>query len=75
MSVLACNRTGCKNVMCHLLSHTYGYICTECFDELVKLGPYANIDLFMATRKGRVPFSDMRELAIERFEAEFSDGG
>ena len=75
MSVLACNRTGCKNVMCHLLSHTHGYICTECFNELVKRGPSANISLFMSTPKPRRLDFDLEETAFKRFSAEFSDGG
>lgn len=47
MSVLACDRKGCHNVMCDRLSHQYGYICEECFEELVTLGPETNIEEFM----------------------------
>lgn len=35
MSLLSCSRKGCKNILCDRLSSTYGYICDECFDELV----------------------------------------
>jgi len=38
MGVLPCDRAGCKNIMCDRLSNVYGYICWECFDELVQLG-------------------------------------
>lgn len=38
MGVLACDREGCENVMCDRLSQRYGYICWECFDELVASG-------------------------------------
>ncbi len=36
MGVLACDRYCCKNIMCDRLSHEYGYICNECFEELVE---------------------------------------
>lgn len=51
MSVLSCDRRGCENIMCDRLSHEHGYLCDECFDELVELGATANIYQFMATRK------------------------
>lgn len=35
MGVLACNRKGCRNIMCDRYSSRYGYICNECFAELV----------------------------------------
>lgn len=54
MSVLACDRKGCENVMCDRLSHEYGYICNECFNKLVKLGPDTNIKEFMGQDDRRV---------------------
>jgi hypothetical protein len=36
MSVLACDRAGCENIMCTRYSHEYGYICDDCFEELKK---------------------------------------
>ena len=50
MSVLACNRKGCNNIMCDRLSSEYGYLCYDCFHELVNLGVSANIELFMASK-------------------------
>jgi len=47
MGVLPCYRRGCENIMCYRYSHRYGYICNECFDELVKLGADTNIEEFM----------------------------
>lgn len=47
MSVLACCRNGCDNVMCDRLSHEHGYICNDCFDELVASGSLTDIDDFM----------------------------
>ena len=48
MGVLNCDRVGCDNIMCDRAS-TCGkyYICYECFDELVRLGPATDIDMFM----------------------------
>ena len=34
MSVLACNRNGCENILCDFYSPQYGYICNECLHEL-----------------------------------------
>ena len=35
MGVLECDRIGCENIMCDRYSHEYGYICNDCFDEMV----------------------------------------
>ena len=35
MGVMACNRRGCRNIMCGRYSSEYGYICDDCFRELV----------------------------------------
>lgn len=37
MSVLACNREGCNEIMCDRISHEFGYICNDCFEELVNI--------------------------------------
>lgn len=49
MSVLACNRNGCDNIMCDRYSHKYGYICDECYDEMVESGE--TIEDFMQSEK------------------------
>lgn len=46
MSVLQCNRKGCNNIMCDRHSHRYGYICDECFEELISLEPKISVDTF-----------------------------
>jgi hypothetical protein len=51
MSVLACNRTNCTQIMCGRYSFMYGHICYECFDELVSRGPATSISKFMASSK------------------------
>ena len=50
MSVLECRRNGCERIMCNRYSHTYGYICWECFNELKSSG--MSIQNFMNTPKG-----------------------
>ena len=58
MGVLACNRYGCENIMCDRYSSEYGYICNDCFDELVSLGSDMNIDLFMSLPKSNEPTAE-----------------
>lgn len=35
MGVMACNRKGCRNILCDRYNQIYGYICDHCFKELV----------------------------------------
>lgn len=49
VGVLSCSRKGCPNVMCDRCSSVHGYICDDCFDELVKTGGRVDIDEFMET--------------------------
>lgn len=51
MGVLKCDREGCTNIMCDRYSHKYGYLCDECFEELIALGVRCNIKDFMNTKK------------------------
>lgn len=37
MSVKACNRAGCENIMCNIYSPDFGYICCDCYEELCNL--------------------------------------
>lgn len=36
MGVMACDRNECKSILCERYSRSFGYICNECFNELVK---------------------------------------
>lgn len=47
--VRSCNRLGCNNIMCSRYSYLYGYICNECFEELVL--SRKSIEEFMKTEK------------------------
>lgn len=57
MGVLTCNRKDCGNVMCDRSSAQFGYICNDCFDELVKSGPHTNIEYFMNSPKRKKAFT------------------
>jgi hypothetical protein len=41
MGVMPCYREGCENIMCDRYNSEFGYICNECFAELVE---FANIN-------------------------------
>jgi hypothetical protein len=69
MSVLDCNRNGCHNIMCNRFSHEYGYICDNCFDELVE-SRLIDISAFMdSLEDGDVSKcrDEYRKLVSERF--------
>ena len=51
MGVLSCVRARCENIMCSRYSSKYGYICYECFEELVALGVKTDIEQFLSTPK------------------------
>ena len=54
MGVLACSNVWCENVMCDRYSRDYGYICWDCFDKLVDLGPGTDIEKFMDSKRNHV---------------------
>jgi hypothetical protein len=66
MGVLSCDRKGCKNIMCNRHSHKYGYICYECFEELLQSD--LSIGAFMYTEKNGYP---QRQDRTEELEEEF----
>lgn len=67
MGVLACDRRGCDNIMCDRVSSVHGYICNECFEELVHSGAETNVIQFLKTDKRKVS----KESAFARFDVEF----
>lgn len=70
MGVLTCNRAQCRNTMCDRHSHEYGYICDECFQELVDFGIGASIEYFMKTEKPRYT-NDWKESSLIFFNEIF----
>lgn len=69
MSVLNCSRNGCENIMCDRYSSEYGYICYECFEELVESGPETNIKAFMESNISKKFIN--KESALARYNVEF----
>jgi hypothetical protein len=51
MGVMGCDRNGCENIMCTKYNEEQGFICNECFEELVQLGPTHSITSFMNSKK------------------------
>jgi len=49
MGVMPCSRGNCEHIMCDRYSTRYGYICSDCFKELVKLGVDTDIEEFMGS--------------------------
>lgn len=49
MGVRHCARKGCEAIMCDRYSSAYGYICDNCFDELVCLGARASASAFLTS--------------------------
>jgi len=48
MSVVGCNRKGCKSPLCERYSEYYGYICNDCYKELQR-GQVVSVADFMRT--------------------------
>ena len=71
MGVLTCSRGDCLNAMCDRFSYKYGYICDECFEELVRFATKGgDIQDFMDSPKSSEPFFSEDEIR-ERLEEEF----
>ena len=68
MGVKSCGRFNCENIMCDRLSSKHGYICDECFDELIATGPRTDIDNFMKSKK-----NDEKEESVARYNAVFKN--
>ena len=66
MSVLSCSRGGCENIMCDRYSYRYGYICNECFSEMVALRPESIAD-FMATERPDPVIASLDRIYEEEF--------
>ena len=49
MGVMQCDRNYCENILCEHHSNDYGYLCNECFQELIN--SELSIDEFIQTRK------------------------
>lgn len=73
MGVLACNRTGCESIMCDYYSNEYGYICSECLNEL-RNRPFTEIRSFMQSPKSAVSWhSNWEELLEQEFKSRWEN--
>jgi len=48
MSVLACDRKGCSNIMCDRYSRRFKYICPSCFEELTEFLKCSGVENYKA---------------------------
>jgi hypothetical protein len=64
MSVLSCDRRGCKNIMCDMYSHKYGYLCNECYSQLLESN--LSIKCFMESNKKSFMKRNSRSEELER---------
>lgn len=65
MGVKKCNRNNCPHILCDRYSSIHGYICCNCFEELVK--SEMDISSFMETS----PKPDKEEERRKELEKEF----
>jgi hypothetical protein len=69
MGVRECFRANCDNVLCDRYSDVYGYLCYDCFEELIVYGPNTSLKWFMSGGK----LTDRTEDAEAKFDAIFPD--
>ena len=68
MGVLQCSRNGCENVMCDRYSPMYGYICEECFKELLSSGApltQESITIFLSIHKTFMAWPSIEDRRIK----------
>ena len=68
MGVLTCSRGNCERIMCNRYSSKYGYICADCFEELINLGETVNIERFMVSDVGVNKLGDTYPKWDEEFQ-------
>ena len=73
MGVLACDRNGCENIMCDYYSDTYGYLCWECYNELLEKCDSISIGAFMYTRKDDSWSRTQQENVQQEFKNRYSE--
>lgn len=70
MGVLRCARRNCSGIMCDRYSPNYGYLCGDCFSELVDQPSTVDILEFLNTepKTQEVKKEDM----FKKWDSEFS---
>ena len=69
MGIFACSRKDCRNILCDRYSPNYGYICEECFEELISA--LIDIEAFMNTPKNTY-YSPIIQRHVGRCNEEFT---
>ena len=72
MELLACHRDGCLNIMCDRYSNVFGYICGDCFKELVHEGICCDVERFMHNTEPAEPVT--QDMVYDFFEHIFPRG-
>ncbi len=73
MGVLACDRKGCDNIMCDYYSNTFGYLCWECYNELIGKCAEISIEEFMEQDKKYDSLTNQRFYVEEEFKNRFDE--
>lgn len=71
MGVMGCNRQGCRNVMCDRYAMGTGYICNDCFEELLISGIGTCLPEFMDSEPKRIQ-PDLKEVTYKYWDNIFS---
>ena len=71
MGVLACDRRGCENIMSDYYSSTYGYLCRECYSELLEKCDRISIGDFMCQEKDCDPVDSARFQVENEFTSRY----
>jgi hypothetical protein len=73
MGVLSCSRRNCKNEMCSRYSHRYGYICNDCFEELVEFVNRNGFKILPFLRSAKADMLMSVDEIRDRLAEEFKD--
>ena len=69
MGTMDCSRRGCENNLCDRYSPEYGYICNDCFKELLE-SVGTPIEKFMDTPKKDLHYGEVLKKAHQEYVKE-----
>ena len=72
MGVLKCDRKNCENIMCRYYSVVHGYLCEDCFEELVSSGYKTDVTNFMSDYR-KIDKVDARIVFIQIFTDRYKE--
>ena len=73
MGVLVCNRKGCENIMCDFYSHTHGYLCWECKEELEEFTDGGIGDFMHSEKHSNVKRKDWTDIVSDEFKSRYEE--